>query len=523
MDCVLLLSHPWLIITARELTPSHWIALFGGALSIILFIVVAYAERSSVRSTSDFLFAGSSLTKRTLANNLAATATSFAGVLLFFFTQTPLFGWIVLAVIVFATGGQAVFLSLVKRVDPSPSQTGSIYRFLLWRVGSPRLAAVANIIVVMNFLIILLIELVIGAGLFAYFTPWLENARLWGMIFFGLLVLSYVIVGGFKTVTFSDTWQFWLYATGLSLAFILVLISFGNSGHGYAEALKVFKTPNLPPIIWLAFLLNVIVVNLTLPSSQISSWQRFASSKNKDEFTKGVWHALKYRFWWVWLIAILLAALTAVRHGPIREMGDIFNSIRNLGFLGSLIVFPLLFVGLLAALVSTADSMFISLLLGIEDFRAGASADKAHDVDQRPIPRLRFLLYGLVALVLAFVLFRLLQALGTDIWAQRVVQLMFVGYGQAILLFPILWCASRSPINSTQFNAKEGIIGLILAVLVLWIVSICGIVIDWKYSPVLTYSGPVVALLIAWLGVRSGTKKASQVQNTSQAESEDPF
>lgn len=497
----------------NEFTFSHWIAIGVGAVSVFLFVLIAYAHGSGLRTSTDFLFAGRTLTKERLANNLSATATSLAGLLLFFFLQTPIYGWITLLVIILVITGQWLFLAVLKDTDPSPEQTGSIYRFIRHSTGSPSLAFCANIVVVLNFLLILFIELIIGATIFAYLIPGLTNAKLLGMIIVSSFVLIYVILGGFRTVAYSDSWQWWLLTIGIITTFLLVAVAFGYSGGSTSQITAVFHTPTSSIAIWGTFLINAIIVNLALPTSQISSWQRFAAAKNKEEFIGGIWRALLRREWWVWLLAILLAAIVYGWKGPIGSIEDVFDTVIKVGIIGSVIVFPLLFVGLLSALVSTADSMLISLMLGTEDFiehvlvKKQSTSDSISRNPRFTMPssiRLRFLIIGSIAVGVTIILFIVIEA-GKGTLGQTIIQLMFAGYGQGILIFPILWYALR--VWKGGMNVKYSIViySLVIGWIVLWVTSFIAI---RNENLILSHLAAIFGIAIVWAGVHASTKRA---------------
>jgi hypothetical protein len=476
----------------NSLEAADLIALCGGAVALVLFVLFAFAHGKHLRTPRDFLFV-KSLERNRLAANISATATSLAGLLLFFFLQTPTYGWVILLVPLLVLLGIQLFLKVVKNVEQSPEESGSIYRFLFARTQSRSLSLVANTIVVTNFAVVLLIELVIGAGIFAYFAPTFTNATLWGMLAVGLIAIAYITIGGFEMVTQSDRWQFALVRLGLLLSLGLALIGYFAAGQPLKEIIVTFNSPLSSSLIWGTFLINAILVNLTLPTCQISSWQRFASTADKQTFREGIRQATLRQLGWVCLGAILIAALQHAWHGPTQSIGGILDFIRSLGIVGDLIAFPLLFVGLIAALISTADSMLISLMLGVDDFRIGllrsdedeprrtlASNDQASQFSLvqkwlKESVRLRFVIVGLLALAVAIGFFLILESVGGPLHL-KIVQLMFAGYGQAILLFPILLYASRHPNQLSSFDSRKATGGLIGGFIVLWAFSLWGII-----------------------------------------------
>lgn len=453
---------------------SMVVATAGALVTLVLFVALAYAQ-GDVRN---FFFAGRSLDRGRVATNLAATATSLAGVLIFFLLQTPIYGWVVLVVLIFILSGYLTFLRAVHKVDPAPAETGSIYRFLYSRTRSNDISMVANAIVLMNFVVIFVIELAIGASIFAYLTGLMGTVVPYAAAAVGLFVLWYVLRGGFAAVTYSDTWQYWLVVIGVGLAFVLIVVTYILDDGTVSAVTTVFSNPRGSKWVVGSFLVNAVLVNIALPTTQITSWQRFSSAPSKKEWRKGYINGLLIRFWPLLLAAILISAVVFSSSGPISGFDTIFDLLRNAGILGALLVFPLFFVGLLAALVSTADSMLISIMLAYEDWRFGRSVTPGEsalpeDVDAEE-PHVRYRLLAVGAVVVAGSVFAtwLLQSAGGNLYL-KLVQLMFAGYGQAILLFPLIWLSARYEVQ--RYTAWPAIAGLIVGFIVLWSLSLYGI------------------------------------------------
>jgi hypothetical protein len=75
---------------------------------------------------------------------------------------------------------------------------------------------------------------------------------------------------------------------------------------------------------------------------------------------------------------------------------------------------------------------------------------------------------------MAILLFLLIQKAKGD-WAQKIVQLMFAGYGQGVLLFPIIVAASRLGDDRRRLRAIPTVVGLIIGFVILWVISVLGI------------------------------------------------
>ncbi len=485
------------------------LAAVGALVTLLLFVAIAYVQGDPHR----FFFAARSLERGRISTNMSATATSLAGLLIFFLIQTPTYGWVTIVVLLFILFGYIIFLKIVQKINPLPSQTGSIYRFIYWRTKSNEIAFFADLIVILNFIVIFVIEVAIGASIFTYFVPELKNAVLYAAIGICIFVLWYVLKGGFNAVTHSDTWQYWLVVVGIGLTIILIFIGYNLADKSINDFFKVFKSPQGSKWIVYTFLLNAFFVNLTLPTTQVTSWQRFSSAQDKKEWRSGYLTGLCFRFWPIILAAIIISALVFSWKGPIQGFGGIFDLLRESGIIGGLLVFPLCFVGLLAALISTADSMLISIMLAFEDLKYSRSEAKSGkpisediDVDKMSI-KLRLFLIGASVAVVSILATFILQSAGEDLY-MKIVQLMFAGYGQAILLFPIMWILSRS--EKSKLSNTPTIVGLSLGFVALWSISLYGILADkpiFFEKLIWTHIAAPIALIISSIGVFLASRK----------------
>ena len=219
------------------------IALFGGILTLILFILKASIYGSDLKDMDNFFFASRKLTKEGISNNLSATATSLATALLFIILQSPSYGFIIFLVVFLYWGGQWIFLSVTKDLDPSPMYSGSIYRLLQSTFKSRHISISVNIIAVFNYLILIILELVLGATIFSFFFPQNPYSTLYFMIVMATFIFIYVFLGGYETVAFSDGWQFRLLTASVLLTLVHLIISYYFRGKPLNELFQIFQFP----------------------------------------------------------------------------------------------------------------------------------------------------------------------------------------------------------------------------------------------------------------------------------------
>lgn len=531
------------------------VAGIGTIATIIWFLIIAHIYPSR----TDFFFANRSLDAIHIRANLAATATSLAGALFFFLNSTPAFGWLMLLVPIFNVLGIALFLLLVKDEEPNPKRTGSIYRFIHYRTGSIQIARYSNYVVIFNFVTIFIIEIVIGSRIFAYFFEGEFLVVFLSAVFLCAVVLWYVTKGGFIAVSNTDRWQFNLVSLGLlltflslgfywvgegfvlgfvlllvflmcvvvlwritkdrietfkilsvkyrwhvnvmSIVFLVILIFIGidwlQTKSDFVALWQVFETPNLEPAFQWSFFVNIVFINLLLPSTQISTWERYSAGSREEVipgFISGIWS----RILPIWFIAIAISAILSLLTGEDTDFIALFDFLREGSIIIALLVFPLLFIGLVAALLSTADSMLIAIMLAVQDAK-NSSDDEDFVKDEEPVapPKKAVFITGLIVIAITLIV-EALVSLSTDI-NKTVVQLLFAGYGMPCLLFPLIAfsCLDRNHRLIDGWAVSALFVGL----LVLWGGSIYGMISgDFRA----TLLSPVLGILCVGAGVGIG-------------------
>lgn len=414
------------------------ITIIGITLVLMVFCSVAIFNVRLFKNKSDFLFA-ENINADNIAVNISATFSSLAGPFFFFLLQAANFGYMLLILLILQWLGHKYFLRLVEGLSIDPGHVGSIYRLIHHLSGSKAIATAANIIVAINTFFLLSVELILGSAVFAYFATNIPNASLIGFVALAIIVSIYIISGGFRLVFLTDRWQYALIVVGIALALFSVFYSLsgklGISG-GALSIIELLKNPLLPGIVLFVFFLNSLATTFTQACIQVSSWQRIASAETFPEIKKGVEKAINRQFLLVWFAAIVIGAIALKLGKNIDNVGDIANLVKGTGFIGEFLVYPLLFIGLVAALMSTADSHLISLMLSIDDF-TGKWFEKSI------FNRIKYgvqIWFGAVALIIGvslvceYIWFSSLQSE----WRQKITQLMFAGYGQAALLFPLI-------------------------------------------------------------------------------------
>jgi len=487
-------------------TFSLLLAALGTALTLGLFALIGYlyGDRAHI------FFANRSLKSPQIRANAAATSTSLAGALLFFFTTTPAFGWIILLVPIFSALGIYLFIELAKPFEPSPTETGSILRLLHWHTDSPYISRAANLVVLVNIAFIFVIEVVIGAQIFDYFAPQYPFSKIVAILLMCSVITFYVIIGGFAAVSHSDLWQLGLVMIALFLTFLTLGILFVDSNHTAGELLSVFENPKFPVEFQVSFLVNLVFVNVALPITQVSTWQRYSSAVSQQEAFQGLKTAIKWRMLPIWFGAITCSALYYVIKGDAPTFPLLFDMLRTSGAWGALIVFPVLFVGLVAALISTADSLMIAVMLAADDARR-----KLTDRQEQPEQKfeweisahsglsVEYLSRVAIVLVLVAIAIQLLLQLSPAV-ERTIVQLLFAGYGLSLVILPVIVFSCLWP--KIALNDRPVVYGMWVGFFILGASAIYGI---WTGNYLGTHLGPVAGAFAAAVGVHLGVRGAA--------------
>lgn len=479
-------------------------------LTIFLFIIHAILHARESRTSNDFFFASSSLSKDRIAANLSATSTSLGTALLFLLFQTPVYGIFIFLIILVFLIGQFLFMKVASKNAVDSALYGSIFRLVDSRTKSRLLALFSNAVTVFTFFVLLLIEVLIGSSILSYFLP---PNHITSLIIVGCIVTgvtAYVIIGGFRVVTYSDKWQFWFLFISASMTaiYLLFLGSDKSPPISFSSAFEVlWQFPEGSFWILGTFVLNVIVVNALLPICQGTSWQRFASSEDVENFVSGYQKAFFTQIVWAWLLfACVSAIFYSLTQSNESGLAALFSLIDTSSNLGHYLILPMLFAGLTAALVSTADSLMAALFLAIDDF-FGSDAELEKRI--KPAKLLSILMRRriLIAFVITVLIIGFYHVLITQAasFQATIVGLMFTSVGQTVLLFPPIFFALYYG-DRREVNPHKAIIGITLSLFVLWGMAIVGImtgIVIW--NQVAPIAGLAVGMLIVW---RSFSKKS---------------
>lgn len=413
---------------------------------LVWFFVVGVRAGASAKDYKGFFLANREVGSAEYTVTMTAATTSLATVLMWFILfgrQEGLFLlWAPFTVFI-----GAIFLSFVMSrlaANDYLTRDTSMYSYCLRVFGSRPLATLITIMSMISLFFILLIELYVGIQIFGVF---LEDSSLVVNVLIGfllLIVFSYSSIGGFPGVLQTDRRQF---AIMVSLSVIVPLILAINSPEEIGSLNWIPHEALSSEYIFLptSLAMYLLIVNLLYLPAQLRVWQVAAATRDKTALVKGAMRSAVALFV-IWGLFIFIGVLSAA-YVPESDAGyvDILNGLRTSGSAWvSYGAFPLLFVGSVAALVSTADSAILPIVQVIVD---------GMPERMRTINKARITIFVLMFICYAgYYYFFILQKFD-------IVGFLFATFGYFILLAPPLLASVfwRRHVRSTGAHIAMGL------------------------------------------------------------------
>jgi len=486
------------------------IALMLALGSLFAYFVIGARRRREIRTLDDFLLYGRGLSTEGYQATFVATSISLATVFFFFLDFTGPLGLALLLYPLIDALGCYVFLRILPRLDSSGylKRGSTIHNFIATAFESEPLRYSAAAVSVLGYLGILIIEIHVGTTIFSIFSPKTEWLVL-VVVFLLCLIFVYTYLGGYRAVIDTDKVQLLLIALGTiaTLGSLLVL----NWEKTPANPIGTFE--KLAPLPWLlppAFIVVMIIGNVPFQMLRMSNWLRATSVGKLEDVRKGLRRSIVATFiaWFLFsVIGLLLFRL--VTTGPGQGATSLFSLLEISGGFHAIVSFPLIFAACVAALVSTADSVFMPVLTAwIYDFRFpidlhnddGTARIVSDEEEQRKhlrAARRSIVFFLLLAVAIYLVL--------TQILSFEFVDLLFVFFNQQLVLFPTVVLAlvvskKAGDKGRSRGAATSALVGLWTGWASTWASSIYGTLMekgDWVlYASAIGFGVSIVTTLI---------------------------
>lgn len=328
---------------------------------------------TAARAHKQYFFNGSSLDARQSTWCFAASTFSMANIGLVVIVYFAQFGLYIFFLISFSIIGNIAFWLLVNNRKNEIDGFDSIGKFMENAFDSPYVGRVSDTLSLIGMLSILTVE-VFFMGLLFRTVFEIKYIDLAGVLFVFGVVAFYVAKGGFRATRKTDIYQ-------LGLTFAALLFIFFISWSIYSDpALKTDAPtaatpdpaadifPTQPPhiLFWLPF---VAILQLALPFGKQTMWQRVRATQPACR-TRGVAGGVLVLFGFILLCAVSAVLLVT------SDASGLTPSIEGFQWFFGYAAEPsaqqglnrehmlwVLFLGLIAATASTADSALLSLVL----------------------------------------------------------------------------------------------------------------------------------------------------------------
>ena len=402
-------------------------------LSLTYFLFLGLRSSRRIKSLTSYFLADRNLDESSLSNTIAASGLSNGTVALAYLQIFPSFGYWTFIAFAANFAGHILFISLINKVTKTKSfdigQFTTVGDLVFGSTESNRLSNLVDSITFISFLAALLVELVIGAQLFVALLPDLPFAEYIGFLVTSSIIVLYIVTGGFIATVESDSWQMRIILSS-SICFVIFLLVF----FFYTDSSKFIESsfsfdggglaPNTTIILWA---INTIFLSVLFPIGQLTSWQRIASTQ-EDKRIKGLWKGLR-NLTWLWLTFAFAGFVFAYKGIAVGEWGVVFSAMEKYGGIHYEFFYPILFAGLVAAVISTADSNAVAVI-----FSRFSGTLKNNEVDwQKAKKKIRNICYFIsIVLVVFFIAYTELGQKNT------LLNLIFALFGLYLLLVPIV-------------------------------------------------------------------------------------
>lgn len=334
---------------------------------LLMLFISMYINRSSVKGkgfVKDYFIGGRSLGGFVLAMTTVATYSSVSS-----FVGGPGqawdigFGWIYMSVvqvtaIFLVMGILGKKISIVSRKIDAVT----IMDVIRHRYESDLLADLAAIIIVLFFCATMVAQFVGGAKIFEAVTGY---SYVTGLVLFGLIVVLYTTIGGFRGVVITDT----LCAIMMVLGMGVLLYGVIHKGGGYTQImdnlaqsqpqmLEPFSGGNMPMTLYISQWMLVGIFTVGLPQSAV----RCMSYKD----TKSLHRAMIIGTVVIGAMNIgmnLIGVLSkGILTGPVSDYGGSIDNIMPTAIVQSLspLLAGITVIGPIAATISTVSSLLLT-------------------------------------------------------------------------------------------------------------------------------------------------------------------
>jgi len=430
--------------------------------SLLFFVALGIRQNALVATDDHFWLAGKDLTANELSATWSAGSLSLGLTILYYMAMTAVFGWKIFLISIFTyLLGQLVFSYVASQ----------------WRLKYPEMTATVEEVVSAGTNKLALIRLAQYSGLFSlmamlyaelFFSSQIINSILgssspsWAptLLFITslLIVTLYVLFGGMRAIVESDRWQLYLLYGAVATLLILAMILMASGVKPKFESSLPWLEFNLSKVDTISYFIFGLAANILPLLCQNSLWQ-MASSTEPGSILSGARRGI-LRAFITFTIVIFIAFVINGRGEPVST-NLLVNSMISLGDFGSHFLLPIMFVGFLAAMLSTADNLLLGSALTIKHLLGGS---RLNPLKSLSVVKERLLLVSSVA-VIEVIAFVTVTHILEKTFASYFLSLVFFLFSQAAPFGLIILLAALYPNRLRQ----SGI--MVLGVAIAWLLD----------------------------------------------------
>ena len=467
-------------------------------LSLIYFFYLGLRNRSISNTERGFFRADGTINATGLGDTIAAAGISNAAVAVAYITLPPQYGfWLLLAVV---ANLSSLFITkfVIKKAKIKIESITTIGRLVYERSSSDKLFRLCELITSAGFLAALLVEFIIGSYLFAIVMPGIPMAPYVGFFAMTVIVLAYISIGGINAAIGSDSWQLRLIFLG-AISLLITAISLFSAPDGtYAQTLEYVPTGNSGFVDFTGWVIVTIILSCFAPIGQLSNWQRLSATKESDR-VPGINRGLRLMAL-LYLLFFISGHMVYVNGIATSGWGEIFHLQEAMGGVFSQVFYPLLFTGLVATIISTADTNALAIIYSWFSRLLGASEEIV------VLDRKRLYRHAIIVFVLLFLGFFIYDTIGRS---NTFLLLIFLFFGIHVLLAPLVYVAIAT---NRKIEADTVFWGLTLSFISILLIGLVALIFD-KLGVV--FWGNIVGFVGAVVTVCVGTKEVDNVSTSS--------
>lgn len=258
------------------------LAIIGLLISSAIFYRYAREVSQGKLTFDSFIVADSSLQKRQFGNTFAASSVSLATFIMFFFFNSKVYGLFLLISPITYLLGQGLFVWLIKNADINFKECRTLSDLSYKFFPSKTLARLITMMTLSSYLMVVFLELYIGAVVFSIFLP--NNIFYQAVSFFamGILILMYVRLGGYKALVRTDMVQLVLMLMATFLIFAYGITAPIINSNKLSEVMLDAMVCTESSLGLIIFSVWLTLLNFLSPFTQIAQWQRLAARDRKS-------------------------------------------------------------------------------------------------------------------------------------------------------------------------------------------------------------------------------------------------